>query len=646
MRYTPGVTQRQNSPDGAIIRGLAASALNHYEDGYLAPPLYADMGEIDRIEVIKGPSASIAGASESTGFINYITKQPEFVDRQTLALTFGSWNFFHGVLDVTGPMPGFDQLAYRLVATYVNSNTFRDNERINKTAIYPSFLWKISPSTTLHIRIDSVDNTTPGGYETFYIAPTLGATATLIPVPSNAKIQENRFGPLNVNTSEPGMYRTDTESALFAAITHQFNSYLNVRQSLDIYTYTDSRFYNALSDNMSYDANGNLNGTFQTDKYSNSNEALRMQGDLAFADKWFSDDLSVRALVGYELVRTRNTAQTFLSPVTAAPINLLQPDYTQDVANNLNLTVLSATHGGSFAEFGNAQIGFLNDRIILTGGLRRDQNKATWTLNELNNGVTNLPTTPVITSPLGGLTIKPVKWFSLFGVYSKAGSAASTVSTFPGIPTTDPRQTLVTITPDTKNHEFGGKFTFFDSNLSVDISHFDTTQDNIVRGQTDPSVPGGSENFVDSGNRTHGIEVDIAGNLTKKLSIFGGYVNDRTSAPGNKPNAGGQLELRGTPRDKVSVFLRYDLFKTMVSDFSVKAGIVHQTAVYGRASDTYIIPGSTRADAGVDLLRGHWAFSTGIANITNVVFPAFAVGQGSNTIDDPRNYYLSASYKF
>jgi iron complex outermembrane receptor protein len=35
------------------------------------------MINLDRIEIIKGPSASIAGSSESGGYVNFITKKPQ-----------------------------------------------------------------------------------------------------------------------------------------------------------------------------------------------------------------------------------------------------------------------------------------------------------------------------------------------------------------------------------------------------------------------------------------------------------------------------------------------------------------------------------------------------------------------------------------
>ncbi|MFO1447783.1 MAG: TonB-dependent receptor plug domain-containing protein, partial [Opitutaceae bacterium] len=71
VRYTPGVTQRQNVQNGSVIRGFIAS--NRYRNGFLVPGFESDLINLDRIEIIKGPSASIAGSSESGGYVNFIT---------------------------------------------------------------------------------------------------------------------------------------------------------------------------------------------------------------------------------------------------------------------------------------------------------------------------------------------------------------------------------------------------------------------------------------------------------------------------------------------------------------------------------------------------------------------------------------------
>lgn len=644
-RYTPGVVQRQNSPDGLVIRGLSPTAFNHYEDGYYAPPVYIDMVDIDRIEIIKGPSASIAGASESTGFVDYITKKPQFTDQDSASLTMGSWSTLRGVVDLTGPVPGYDNMAYRVIATEENGQSYRDFDQYKKFSIYPSFLWKITPSTELFIKIDGIENSTPGGYGAVYLAPTYGSTATRIVVPANAKVQLNQWLPLYINTSWPGMTWQNDESAFFVGLTRRFGDTFTVRQSADYYDYTSNRFYNGVSNNLSYDANGNLDGTYQTERGIGSQWAWRFQGDAAFEQNWLSDMISARALLGYELARTRGASMTFLGSSSTTPIDLLQPDYSQDIEANMNMSVDSRTEGGAFGYFGNAQLGFFHDMVILTGGVRRDQNKASWTQNQINGAVSDTRTTPVISSPIAGVTVKPTSWVSVYAVYSNAGAAASTVSTYPGIPTTDPRQILLTINPDTVNKEFGAKFTFFDSKFALDVSHFDTTQTDVILPITDPSAPGGSQDYLTSGNNSRGVEVDWSGDLTKKLSIYGGYLNDKTAQPGSKPLGGG-LELRGIPRDKVQTFVRYAIYQSRTGFFAVKAGVVHQTSVYGITGDYYTLPAATRYDAGVDIKRGNWSYSVGIVNVTNVIMPEYAINQGSNTVDDPRNYYFSASISF
>ncbi|MEJ1973922.1 MAG: TonB-dependent receptor [Lacunisphaera sp.] len=645
LRYTPGATPRQNSPDGAIIRGLA-SGFTHYEDGYSSPAIVTDMANIDRIELIKGPSASVAGASESTGFLNYITKKPLFDYQNSAELTIGSWNFIRGVLDVTGPVPGYDNIAFRVVGSYVNADTFRDNEHIKKSAVYPSLVWKISPDTELLAQVEAVSNFTPGGFGSAYLAPTYGATATPIVVPANAKILLNRWMPINQNSSGAnGMGRSTDLESLALSFTHRFNDIFSFRQSGRLYDFTNDIYQNALADNFSYDADGNLLGTYQVKRSRSKQQAYRFQGDLAMTLKSAGDKFTARTLVGYEVARSEGSSLAYASTNAAITYNFIDPIYDSGLPTSLPMTGNSNTEGGSFAGFANTQIGLFHDYAIVTGGIRWDENKASWTHNNLNNTVSSTPTTPWIRSPLVGLTLKPRSWLALFGVYSDAGAAASTVSTYPGLPTTDPRQILVSVTPDTTNVEFGAKLTFFKGDLSISASHFDTLQSGITRNQTDPSYPGGSKNFIDSGNRSKGYEIDWSGNLTPSLSVFGGYVYDETSAPGFKPDGSG-LELRGTPLNKVQMFLRYEFKKTSKGGFAVKAGVVTQGSVYGRASDTYTLPGATRYDVGFDYRNDRWSVSVGVINLTDVIFPTFAVGQGSNTIDDPRNFYFTTGYKF
>src|SRR5687767_8770283 len=84
VRYTPGVTQRQNVQNGSVIRGFIVS--NRYRNGFLVPGFETDMINVDRIEIIKGPSASIAGSSEAGGYVNFITKKPQMKESGTASI--------------------------------------------------------------------------------------------------------------------------------------------------------------------------------------------------------------------------------------------------------------------------------------------------------------------------------------------------------------------------------------------------------------------------------------------------------------------------------------------------------------------------------------------------------------------------------
>ena len=87
VRYTPGVTQRQNVQNGSVIRGFIV--FNRFRNGFLVPGFETDMINLDRIEIIKGPSASIAGSSESGGYVNFITKKPQMKESIVASATMG-----------------------------------------------------------------------------------------------------------------------------------------------------------------------------------------------------------------------------------------------------------------------------------------------------------------------------------------------------------------------------------------------------------------------------------------------------------------------------------------------------------------------------------------------------------------------------
>ncbi len=654
VRYTPGVTQRQNVQNGSVIRGFIAS--NRYRNGFLVPGFETDLINLDRIEILKGPSASIAGSSESGGYVNFITKRPKLKESGSASVMFGSRAFMRGTIDATGPVEGTN-LAYRVNAVSLSADSWRDNETIRKTAVYPTLLWQATKNTQVMVELEYFDGLTPSGFSTPYIAPVntvnqTGTTSTsqavVIPAGVVPKFKLGQWAPMSLNSSgEPGMgQRTDLYS-LFATVTHQFNDIFYARQAVSYFRTNSNAYRSTVANFFAYNPNGEIIYERNATRAIGVTKIQRAQGDVVGTAKFLQDNLGGTVLVGYDVGRSEGVNTTATGQME--PINISSPVYGVPLRTPLNKTVDNSTKGGSFGYFANAQVTGLQERLVLTGGLRRDQSKATWTRNNINGLYTNTPKTATVESPMYGLTVKPLKWLAAYAVSSEAGAATRQVAIFPNIPLTDPRQILRTATPLTTNKEFGLKLSLLDGAFAINAAHYKIVQVDNVRNNTSNdiiSVPGGSQNIIESGNIAKGWEFEFSGSLTRTLALVGGYSFTETQAPGFKEDGRSPREIRGMPKHKFQGFVRYDITGNQTSGFSVRGGIVYQTSVWGIAENTYRIAGETRWDVGLNYRKKNWDFSLTCENVTDVIFVQAAVAPGSNTVDAPRTVYLGATWKY
>lgn len=646
MRYTPGVTQRQNTPNASIIRGFIVG--NRYRNGFLVRAYETDMANIERIEVIKGPAASIAGASESGGLVNFVTKQPKSSPAYGAALTYGSYGYLRGVVDATGPLPGVDNVAYRFIASGLSADSWRDLERTRKLVVTPSVLWRISSRTELLVELEYFNSLTPSGFSTPFFAPVRNSTPDPLPIPAGVtpKVATGQWAPITTNTSgEPGMGRNAEAFQAFATFKHAFTDTLFFRQAVSLIDFNEWLYLAGVDNNLYYGSDGMIYANRTLSKTRTMLTYGRAQGDLAYKDQWMDDNVGATLLVGYDLGQDlkASTDKRFTGVLPA--MNLMAPTYGLPATTPLGQTVDNTAKGGSVGYFANAQVSALQDRIILTGGLRKDWNKARWTRNNFTGAVTTTAKTPRVDSPLYGVTVKPLKWVALYAVKSEAGAASRQVQLYPNLPLTDPRQTFTTVTPITVNKEVGAKFTFLDGNFAVNVASYKVHADGAVRTQTDLTLPGGGINVIENSNVVEGVEVEFSGNLSKSLAIVGGYADTKTRASGLKPN-GSPREIRGVPRTKAQLFAKYTFFVAGGVTYGIRGGVVTQAQVWGSAENTYRIPAATRYDLGFDFHRGVWDAALTIENVSDEIFPQAAIAQASNSVDGPRAVYLTLGRKF
>ena len=83
-----------------------------------------ELGEIDRIEVLRGPQGTLFGRNASAGLINIISKKPNLNEMEGFAeATYGNYDFLRLAGGVTGPIGGTG-IGYRIDGVYVQRDGF------------------------------------------------------------------------------------------------------------------------------------------------------------------------------------------------------------------------------------------------------------------------------------------------------------------------------------------------------------------------------------------------------------------------------------------------------------------------------------------------------------------------------------------
>ena len=115
-----------------------------------------DLGEIERIEVLRGPQGTLGGRNASAGMLSVTTKGPEFTFGGMAEATYGNYDAWRLQGAVTGPLS--EQVAFRLDGLYSKRdgfyhdvNTGRDINNRDRYLVRGQLLFQ--PSSDLSIRL-------------------------------------------------------------------------------------------------------------------------------------------------------------------------------------------------------------------------------------------------------------------------------------------------------------------------------------------------------------------------------------------------------------------------------------------------------------------------------------------------------------
>ncbi|MEE8586590.1 MAG: TonB-dependent receptor, partial [Acidobacteriota bacterium] len=119
---------------------------------------FYQMYNIDRVEVLKGPSSFLWGANSLAGTVNLVRKRPLFSGNfGEVGFSFGSFQDYQGTFDVNVVDPS-GAIAFRFNGLYRDSENYRDDKQSYLGAFNPAMTWRISDRSELTLNFEYVKN--------------------------------------------------------------------------------------------------------------------------------------------------------------------------------------------------------------------------------------------------------------------------------------------------------------------------------------------------------------------------------------------------------------------------------------------------------------------------------------------------------
>ena len=161
LEFAGGVSKQNNFGGLTLyeysVRGFTTSEF--YQDGFSANrgyPSTPDAANIERIEVLKGPAASLYGRGDPGGTVNIVTKKPQPEAFTTLQTSAGSWDRYRTAVDVNTPLDSEGNLLSRINLAVEDNHSFRDHVQSKRVFVAPSFSWQLDPDTRLLVESEFV----------------------------------------------------------------------------------------------------------------------------------------------------------------------------------------------------------------------------------------------------------------------------------------------------------------------------------------------------------------------------------------------------------------------------------------------------------------------------------------------------------
>ncbi|WP_419794585.1 TonB-dependent siderophore receptor [Pseudomonas palleroniana] len=194
LEYAGGVSKQNNFGGLTLyeysVRGFTTSEF--YQDGFSANrgyPSTPDTANIERIEVLKGPAASLYGRGDPGGTVNIVTKKPQPDAFTTLQTSAGSWDRYRTAIDVNTPLDSEGNALSRVNLAVEDNHSFRDHVDAKRVFVAPSFSFQLTPDTHLLVESEFVRHSST--FDRGIVANTGMSRSTFLGEPNDGNIRNH-----------------------------------------------------------------------------------------------------------------------------------------------------------------------------------------------------------------------------------------------------------------------------------------------------------------------------------------------------------------------------------------------------------------------------------------------------------------------
>jgi len=611
VRYTPGVntSQGEGHRDSIVFRGVRSTA-DFYLDGVRDDvQYYRSLYNLEQVEILRGPNALLFGRGGTGGIINRVTKKAvldeQFGSFDMGADSFGAFDFAVDYNVSTG-----EKSALRInfhSDTLENHRDYFDGDRYG---FNPTLRLELSPVTTLDLSYEHAD------HERFIDrgVPTLNGE----PVEA---FEEIVFGDTDTNlqTLRADIYRLN--------LSHEFS---DTRKGNLVVQYSDfAKMY------KNYYASGYSGGdTFTADGYKDPTERTNLIISGNIVNEFQTGSAKHTLLVGAEIIDTENENyryNTFFITTEddnevfniTRPINFGVNAAGVRTYNDFTADLKSSTESDIEVTsiYIQDQIDVTDKFKILLGG-RFDNFDIT--VRDVKKGTSETREDEEF-SPRAGLIFKPQENVSLYVSYAESFLPRSGEQ-FKKLDANAAR-----LDPDVyESTEIGVKWDIRPG-LSFTASYFDSEQ-TIATRDSDTG-----ENSEIVGLQVDGIELELKGQVTEKLSLAIGYSDlDGETAKGGEP--------REIPEYTASLWATYE-----VNDrFGIGFGVTAQgESNIKNDKPGLILPDYTRVDfAAYYDLADDLSIQLNVENVTDELYFPHSHSTHQASVGEPLNARISLRKTF